>query len=100
VTNAIRYTPSGGSVTVRAARDGDHVTMEVEDTGIGLRPEEIERVFERFWRAEQSRSRARGGSGLGLAITRHLIEAQGGQVSVRSEYGTGSVFTIRLPAGE
>jgi two-component system sensor histidine kinase BaeS len=100
VTNAIRYTPSGGSVTVRAAGDGDHVTLEVEDTGIGLRPEEIERVFERFWRAEQSRSRARGGSGLGLAITRHLIEAQGGQVSVRSEYGTGSVFTIRLPAGE
>jgi two-component system sensor histidine kinase BaeS len=100
VSNAIRYTPAGGSVDVRASHETGEVTLEVEDTGVGLRPEEIGKVFERFWRAEQSRSRASGGSGLGLAIARHLVEAQGGRLRVRSEYGVGSVFTIVLPAGE
>jgi two-component system sensor histidine kinase BaeS len=98
VTNAVRYTPPGGQVTLRAGRTGDQVTIEVVDTGIGIRAEDIPRVFDRFWRAEQSRNRSSGGSGLGLAITRHLIEAHHGTITVHSELRAGSSFTIKLPA--
>jgi two-component system sensor histidine kinase BaeS len=100
VTNAVRYTPAGGRVSIRAERIGDMVTIEVSDTGIGIRAQDLPHVFDRFWRAEQSRSRRSGGSGLGLAITRHLVEAQGGTISVHSEPDAGSVFTITLPATE
>jgi two-component system sensor histidine kinase BaeS len=69
----------------------------VSDTGVGISAEDLPKVFSRFWRAERSRGRAGGGSGLGLAITRHLVEAQGGTITVRSEVGVGSVFAVRLP---
>ncbi|MEU4161821.1 HAMP domain-containing sensor histidine kinase [Actinoplanes sp. NPDC026670] len=94
VSNAIRYTPPGGSVTVTAAR----TTISVRDTGIGISADDLPRVFDRFWRADESRSRATGGSGLGLAITRKLVEAHGGVIDVRSEVGRGTVFTVRLTA--
>jgi len=97
LSNALRHTPSGGSVTLRARRAGDQVTIEVADTGTGIPAEDLPRVFDRFWRAEKSRSRRTGGSGLGLAIVRRLTEAHGGTVTVTSTAGAGTVFTVRLP---
>ncbi|MEO3978191.1 HAMP domain-containing sensor histidine kinase [Streptomyces sp. CAU 1734] len=99
VANAVRHTPPGGSVTLRARPSGAMLLVEVEDTGEGIAAENLPNVFDRFWRAEKSRSRRTGGSGLGLAIVRKLTEAHGGSVSVSSETGKGSVFTLRLPAG-
>ncbi|GIE82119.1 two-component sensor histidine kinase [Actinoplanes philippinensis] len=94
VSNAIRYTPEGGSVTVSASQS----TITVRDTGIGISEDDLPRVFDRFWRADESRSRATGGSGLGLAITRKLVEAHGGTIEVASTRGVGTVFTVRLPS--
>ncbi|MEU0685661.1 sensor histidine kinase [Streptomyces uncialis] len=99
VSNAIRHTPSGGEVCVRAFRrgpDGDLV-VEVRDTGEGIAAEHLPYVFERFWRAEKSRNRRTGGSGLGLAIVRRLMEAHGGSVEVSSVVGVGTVFTLCVP---
>ena len=98
VSNALRHTPAGGTVTLAARRDGDDVVLDVTDTGTGIDPEDLPHVFDRFWRAEKSRSRRTGGSGLGLPIVRHLVAAHGGTVEAASEPGTGSVFTLRLPA--
>ncbi|MFD5826651.1 sensor histidine kinase [Lentzea sp. NPDC060358] len=98
VANAVRYTPPGGEVVVRLFQDGDTAVLEVRDTGTGIAPEDLPHVFDRFWRADKSRSRRTGGSGLGLAITRHLVEAHGGAVSVTSTPGVGSAFRITLPA--
>ncbi|MFF2852750.1 ATP-binding protein [Streptomyces sp. NPDC058001] len=106
VSNAVRHTPSGGEVTLRAVRDpegdreqdGKGVVVEVRDTGEGIPEADLPYVFDRFWRAEKSRSRRTGGSGLGLAIVRKLTEAHGGAVRVSSEVGVGSVFSLRLPA--
>ncbi|MFJ9241589.1 sensor histidine kinase [Streptomyces sp. NPDC101776] len=98
VANALRHTPPGGSVTLRAHRAAGLLTIEVADTGTGIPAEDLPRVFDRFWRAEKSRSRRTGGSGLGLAIVRRLTEAHGGTVTVTSAVGTGTVFTVRLPA--
>ncbi|WP_282797246.1 ATP-binding protein [Streptomyces sp. CC224B] len=98
VSNAIRHTPAGGSVTVtcRAAGEG-WVTIEVADTGTGIAAGDLPHVFDRFWRADKSRTRATGGSGLGLAIVRNLARAHGGEVEVESEVGAGTRFTLRLP---
>ncbi|MFI6936293.1 sensor histidine kinase [Streptomyces sp. NPDC050287] len=104
VSNALRHTPAGGTVTLSARRDSDgggegdgDVLLEVTDTGTGIAAEDLPHVFDRFWRAEKSRSRRTGGSGLGLPIVRHLVAGHGGTVDVASEPGTGSVFTMRLP---
>ncbi|WP_235037133.1 cell wall metabolism sensor histidine kinase WalK [Actinomadura sp. K4S16] len=97
LANAVRYTPAGGRVSLRAHADGDDVLIEVADTGPGIAPEHLPHVFDRFWRAEKSRSRQTGGSGLGLAIVRQLAEAHGGSASVRSEPGRGATFVLRLP---
>ncbi|MGW0338096.1 ATP-binding protein [Streptomyces sp. NPDC003011] len=97
VSNALRHTPADGTVTLSARRDGDAVLLEVTDTGAGIPADDLPRVFERFWRAEKSRSRRTGGSGLGLPIVRHLVAAHGGTVDAASEPGAGSVFTLRLP---
>ncbi|MFE9877643.1 sensor histidine kinase [Streptomyces sp. NPDC005784] len=97
VSNATRHTPAGGTVTLAAHDEDGQVVFEVADTGAGIDPRDLASVFDRFWRAEKSRSRRTGGSGLGLAIVRQLVAAHGGTVSVTSEVGTGTVFTLRLP---
>ncbi|WP_406499213.1 HAMP domain-containing histidine kinase [Streptomyces sp. NBC_00846] len=105
VSNAVRHTLAGGNVTLRAygslradgSESADEVVVDVADTGSGISADDLPHVFDRFWRAEKSRSRRTGGSGLGLAIVRKLVEAHGGSVSVTSVEGQGSVFTLRLP---
>ena len=97
LSNALRYTDSGGSVTVRSRIDGDHGVIEVADTGIGLSAEELPHVFDRFWRSDKSRARSRGGAGIGLAIVRELVRAHDGRIDVSSHPGEGSTFTVRLP---
>jgi signal transduction histidine kinase len=102
VRNAITYTPEGGIVSIALDQpDADHLTLTVSDTGAGIAPGELERVFERFYRTDASRSRATGGSGLGLSIVRDLVEAMGGTVSATSAPGEGSRFrvTLRVAAG-
>jgi two-component system phosphate regulon sensor histidine kinase PhoR len=100
VDNAIRYTAKG-SVTVRATRDdADGVLIAVRDTGVGIAPEHLSRIFERFYRADPGRSRADGGTGLGLAIVRHLVEAHGGRVSAESQPGGGTTVLVRLDKGQ
>ncbi|MER8102653.1 ATP-binding protein [Kitasatospora sp. NPDC094016] len=98
VANAVRHTPGGGTVTLRARTESDALLIEVADTGGGIAEADLPLVFERFWRADKSRNRQRGGSGLGLAIVRKLAELHGGGVHAASTPGAGSVFTVRLPA--
>ncbi|MEU6508172.1 HAMP domain-containing sensor histidine kinase [Streptomyces sp. NPDC046942] len=100
VSNALRHTPADGAVTLAARRDGTDVVVTVTDTGAGIAAEDLPHVFERFWRAEKSRSRRTGGSGLGLPIVRHLVAAHGGTVTAASEPGGGAAFTLRLPGTE
>ena len=95
--NAIKYTPSGGQVTVGWRMNGNEVDLRVHDTGIGMSPEHLPYLFDRFYRVDKDRSRARGGVGLGLAIPRWIAEAHGGSVGVESEPGKGSAFTVVLP---
>jgi signal transduction histidine kinase len=100
LSNALRHTPDGGRVVVEAEAGGDEVTFEVTDTGTGIAPEHLERVFERFYRVDKARSRgeARGGSGVGLAISRALVEAMGGRIWVESPgLGEGAIFAFTLP---
>jgi two-component system sensor histidine kinase BaeS len=97
VTNAIRHTPAGGRVTVAGRTDAGFLIIDVTDTGPGVPQEQRALVFERFWRAEKSRSRQTGGSGLGLSIVRKLAEAHGGTASVTSVPGAGATFTLRIP---
>ncbi|NUK70857.1 HAMP domain-containing histidine kinase [Streptomyces lunaelactis] len=99
VANALRHTPADGTVTLTARQAGDLAVLTVEDTGGGIAPEDLPHVFERFWRAEKSRSRRTGGSGLGLSIVRQLVEAHGGTVTADSPPGAGAAFTVRLPLG-
>jgi two-component system phosphate regulon sensor histidine kinase PhoR len=96
VSNAIKYTPSGGRVNVRLFAENGHAVLEVADTGIGIPPEEQTRVFERFYRVDKARSRALGGTGLGLSIVKHVALAHGGSVSLRSAPGRGSTFRVQL----
>ncbi|MGW1726699.1 ATP-binding protein [Streptomyces sp. NPDC002306] len=100
VSDAVRHTPAEGTITLVARRDGEDVVFTVADTGPGIPPEDLPHVFDRFWRAEKSRSLRTGGSGLGLPIVRHLVEAHGGTAEAASEPGGGAVFTLRLPAAE
>jgi signal transduction histidine kinase len=96
VDNAINYTESG-SVRVTVLADEALVTIRVADTGSGIAPEHLSRIFERFYRVDRARSRDSGGTGLGLALVRHVVERSGGSVSVTSEVGTSTAFTVRLP---
>ncbi|HEU4319528.1 MAG TPA: ATP-binding protein [Acidimicrobiia bacterium] len=95
--NAVRYTAQGGSVSASVKANGDEVVIVIADTGEGIPTRDTERVFERFYRVDSARSRATGGTGLGLSIVKHVAESHGGRVSVESELGRGSTFTIHLP---
>lgn len=99
LSNALRHTPSDGSVAVRVEPRASEVEVAVEDTGTGLPPDALENVFDRFWRADQSRSKSSGsGSGLGLAIARGLVEAQGGRIWAENRPGGGARIAFTLPA--
>jgi two-component system sensor histidine kinase SenX3 len=98
--NACKYSDEGAAVFVRSTRDGDAVTIDVEDRGIGIPSKDLDRVFERFYRVDAARSRATGGTGLGLSIVRHVAANHGGSVTVQSAEGVGSTFTLRLPAAD
>jgi heavy metal sensor kinase len=95
--NAVKYTPIGGRVTVRASAEEHSVTIEIEDTGIGIAESDLPHVFERFFRADQARSREIRGSGLGLSIARSIAEMHHGAIEVTSRVGRGSCFRVRLP---
>jgi len=97
LSNAIRYTPAGGAVTLTAAVTADELVVAVRDTGVGIAPADLPRIFDRFWRADSSRTRATGGSGLGLPIARQLAEAHGGTLTAQSRPGEGTTMTLRLP---
>jgi signal transduction histidine kinase len=97
VENAIRHTGDGGRITIRTTRERDGVSLTVSDTGSGIPPEHLPRIFERFYRADAGRSREDGGTGLGLAIVRHLVEAHGGRVRAESLVGVGTTIVILFP---
>ena len=97
LNNAISYTPEGGSITVEARPMSEGIEVSVIDNGIGIPPDDLPRIFERFYRVDKGRSRELGGTGLGLSIVRHIVEAHGGQVRVESKPGKGSRFTFFLP---
>lgn len=97
IENAIQYTRRGGKVNVSIAADGAGAVLVVRDSGIGIPAKEQSRIFERFYRVDRARSRQTGGTGLGLSIVKHVAENHGGTVTVQSELGQGSTFTVRLP---
>jgi signal transduction histidine kinase len=99
VGNAIRHTPTGGTVRLRAKSGEGAVQVEIKDTGEGISAEDLPHIFERFYRGEKSRSRATGGAGLGLAIAKGIVEAHGGQIEVESSPGRGTRFCLTLPRG-
>jgi two-component system phosphate regulon sensor histidine kinase PhoR len=99
VTNAVRYTPAGGEVRIRWRDGADGAIFTVEDTGIGIAPEHVPRLTERFYRVDRSRSRETGGTGLGLAIVKHAVARHQAHLQVESKPGEGSRFTIHFPAG-
>ncbi|HEY2370027.1 MAG TPA: ATP-binding protein, partial [Polyangiaceae bacterium] len=99
LSNAVKFTPDGGKITTRVRRDGHQVVMTVTDTGVGVLPDFLPKVFERFRQADASLARSRGGLGVGLAIVKHIVELHGGSVSVSSDgKDHGTVFSVRLPA--
>lgn len=99
IGNALKYTPGGGAVTVRAAADAKTLTIEVADTGIGIKEEELELIFEKFYRAKDARINGIAGSGLGLALARQIVRLHGGDVTAKSEFNKGSTFTATFPVG-
>ncbi|SRR5579883_2645489 len=99
LSNAMKFTPEHGNITATLEPAGDHCLLKVSDTGIGIRPDQMPHLFERFRQAEGSANRSYEGSGLGLALVKELVELHGGQISVESTYGTGTTFTVWLQTG-
>lgn len=97
IVNALQYTPASGFVTIILGRDESHALIHVQDTGIGIAPEDQSRIFERFYRVSSDRSRKTGGAGLGLAIAKAIAESHRGSIQVKSELGRGSTFVVQLP---
>jgi histidine kinase len=96
--NALQYTQAGGQVTVTARSQGSDLDIQVQDNGLGIAPEHLPFIFERFYRVDKSRARIGGGSGVGLTISKHLVEAHGGRLTAASPgLNQGSTFTISLP---
>ncbi|WP_418790542.1 two-component system histidine kinase PnpS [Phosphitispora sp. TUW77] len=100
VDNAIKYTPSGGTIDIIAEWENNGVKVAVKDTGIGISRDSIPRLFERFYRVDKARAREMGGTGLGLAIVKHILEVHGGSIDVESTVGIGSTFTFFLPSSD
>jgi two-component system phosphate regulon sensor histidine kinase PhoR len=100
VSNACRYTPVGGQIKITSSRVNGSAEMTVRDTGIGIRPEELEHIFERFYRSDDPLVQEQSGTGLGLAITKSLVELHGGRLWVDSKVGQGSTFGFTLPLAE
>jgi two-component system sensor histidine kinase SenX3 len=98
--NAVKYSDAGSQVTVASRRNQGDVEIIVSDKGVGIPQRDIDRIFERFYRVDRARSRDTGGTGLGLSIVRHVATNHSGDVTVQSREGEGSVFKIRLPAGD
>ncbi len=96
LTNAINYSYEDGDINVRVYRDDFRVIFEVQDFGIGIKLEDQQRIFERFYRVDKARSRDSGGTGLGLSITKHIVEAHQGNIEVNSQVGKGSTFKVIL----
>ena len=99
VGNALKFTPPGGTVAVRLSGANGQVTLQVTDSGIGIDPQHQDRVFERFYQVDGTSRRTHGGCGLGLALVKEIVERHGGTVTVESQPGEGSTFTVTLPAG-
>jgi signal transduction histidine kinase len=97
LSNALRYTASGGSVTLRARAQGDDVQLVISDTGSGIAEDQLQSIFERFYRVEESRYQSQGESGLGLAIAKSLVEAHHGTIAAESRVGVGTSITVTLP---
>ncbi|WCK54500.1 ATP-binding protein [Aneurinibacillus sp. Ricciae_BoGa-3] len=100
MSNALKYSNEGTSITLRAHREGDWVRIEVEDQGIGIPTRDLERIFERFYRVDKARSRSMGGTGLGLSIVRQIVDAHGGKVDIESEWKKGTKVSFTLPICE
>jgi signal transduction histidine kinase len=98
--NAIQYTPEGKAIRIRVGKDGEGCYVDFADAGPGIGPEHQQRVFDRFYRVDQVRSRQNGGAGLGLAIARRAVEIHDGRIELHSEPGAGSTFRIRLPEAQ
>jgi signal transduction histidine kinase len=94
LSNALKFTPEGGKVRIELEREGDRAVLRVSDTGVGIPPDELPHVFDRFFRGRHVRA---GGSGIGLTVVRELVSAHGGEVDVSSEPGSGTTFTVRIP---
>lgn len=97
LSNALKYTPAGGDVRLTLRREHGQAILEVEDTGVGIEPSHLDRIFERFYRVDKARSRELGGTGLGLSIVKHVCRAHGGDISVTSRPGLGSTFFVKIP---
>ncbi len=97
VSNSIKYTPEGGVIEIEARREGEQVIIQVKDNGIGIPDEDLDRIFDRFYRVDKARSREMGGTGLGLAIAREIMQAHKGEISLSSTLGKGTTVTLTLP---
>ena len=98
--NAVKYTPQGKTVHLEAKDEQDWIQVDVTDTGIGIAPEEVGHVFEEFFRASNGKQFEQDGTGLGLSIVKHIVQRHGGEISVKSQIGKGTTFTVRLPQGD
>jgi signal transduction histidine kinase len=97
LVNAIKFTPQNGMISLSLKKVNDFVNISIHDSGIGIPKESLEKIFHRFYRVDEARSRSKGGSGLGLAISKWIAEAHGGSIKVESAVGEGSIFTVSLP---
>jgi signal transduction histidine kinase len=97
ISNAINYSPDGGRVTVTAISHGDYLEVRVSDTGVGIAPEEVPKIFDKFYRSKHPKTRQVIGTGLGLAIVKGVVEAHRGSVRIESELGVGTTFRVLLP---